>query len=573
MSYTASDLFLDCLLSHGISHLFANFGSDHPGLIEAIAKARAKGAKIPRIITCPNEMVGMSAAHGFWQASGIAQAVIAHVECGTQALAGAVHNAAKGRAAILIFAGSSPFTQDGELKGSRNEFIQWIQDVHDQRGIVRGYVKYDNELRTGRNLHQILRRAMQFSYSDPKGPVYLMGAREVMEETLTPLPAAELAPLPQLAPTALAMSDVETIGRKLMAAERPLIVTSYLGRKPEAVTALTSLCERLGIGVLDSVPNWVNFSHQHPLYQGNQWNEPQQNEALNSADLVLVIDSDVPWIPTLNRPAAGVPILHIDVDPLKEQMPLWQISPEASYRADAATALTQIETWLATQPNNREKTGRRAQHWSALHYRHRAKLETKALVPLDNSITPDHFLSRLRLKLDEDCLIVSEGISNYQPVLDQLAPTRAGTLFASGGGSLGYNGGAAIGVKLARPDSTVIALTGDGSYMFSIPSSVHWMARRYKTPFLQIIFNNGGWKSPKLSALAVHPNGAAAASDDIDVSFEPASDYGAIAAAAGGAWHKRLKIASDIDSVIDEALKIVRHEQRCAVIEVILALL
>jgi acetolactate synthase-1/2/3 large subunit len=109
--------------------------------------------------------------------------------------------------------------------------------------------------------------------------------------------------------------------------------------------------------------------------------------------------------------------------------------------------------------------------------------------------------------------------------------------------------------------------------MFSIPSSVHWMARRYKTPFLQIIFNNGGWKSPKLSALAVHPNGAAAASDDIDVSFEPASDYGAIAAAAGGAWHKRLKIASDIDSVIDEALKIVRHEQRCAVIEVILALL
>ena len=75
--------------------------------------------------------------------------MLVHVECGTQALAGAVHNAAKGRVPVLVFAGASPFTQEGELRGSRNEFIQWIQDVHDQRGIVRGYMKYDNEIRTG----------------------------------------------------------------------------------------------------------------------------------------------------------------------------------------------------------------------------------------------------------------------------------------------------------------------------------------------------------------------------------------------------------------------------------------
>ncbi len=74
-----------------------------------------------------------------------------------------------------IFAGLSPFTQEGELKGSRNEFIQWIQDVSDQRGIVRGYMKYDNELRTAHNVKQIVHRAMQMAHSDPKGPVYLDG--------------------------------------------------------------------------------------------------------------------------------------------------------------------------------------------------------------------------------------------------------------------------------------------------------------------------------------------------------------------------------------------------------------
>ena len=80
-------------------------------------------------------MVGLSAAHGFAAATGRPQAVLVHVECGTQALAGAVHNAAKGRIPVFIFAGASPITQEGELKGSRNEFIQWIQDVHDQLGI------------------------------------------------------------------------------------------------------------------------------------------------------------------------------------------------------------------------------------------------------------------------------------------------------------------------------------------------------------------------------------------------------------------------------------------------------
>lgn len=111
-----------------------------------------------------------------------------HVECGTQNLGGALHNAYKGRQPVVIFAGSSPFTLDQELKGSRNEFIQWIQDVHDQRGIVRGYMNYTNEFRTGKNIKQVTHRALQSARSDPKGPVYLVGPREVMEEEVEPLP-------------------------------------------------------------------------------------------------------------------------------------------------------------------------------------------------------------------------------------------------------------------------------------------------------------------------------------------------------------------------------------------------
>src|SRR5215813_11621612 len=185
--YTAGTALIEALREAGVSFIFANLGSDHPAIIESLAEASATGRPAPSLVTCPNEMVALSAAHGFAQATGRAQAVLVHVECGTQALAGAVHNAAKGRIPVLIFAGASPYTQEGELRGSRNEFIQWIQDVFDQRGLVRGYVKYDNEIRTGKNIGQLVHRALQFAHSDPKGPVYLMGAREVLEEEVAPV--------------------------------------------------------------------------------------------------------------------------------------------------------------------------------------------------------------------------------------------------------------------------------------------------------------------------------------------------------------------------------------------------
>src|SRR5580658_5418353 len=189
--YTTSSAMLSALREAGVQYLFVNLGSDHSAFMEAYALARASqnGGEFPYpdVITCPNEMVALSAAHGHAAVSGQAQAVLVHVECGTQALAGAVHNAAKGRVPVVIMAGMSPATQEGEARGSRNEFIHWIQDVFDQRGLVRGYMRYDNEIRTGRNIKQMIHRAMQFAHSDPRGPVYLMMSREVLEEEVEPV--------------------------------------------------------------------------------------------------------------------------------------------------------------------------------------------------------------------------------------------------------------------------------------------------------------------------------------------------------------------------------------------------
>jgi acetolactate synthase-1/2/3 large subunit len=468
---------------------------------------------------------------------------------------------------MLVFAGASPFTQNGELPGSRNEFIQWIQDVHDQRGIVRGYMKYDNEIRTGANIKQVTHRALQIAASKPEGPVYLMGAREVMEESLSPGPATDMAHWTPVAAAPLPEPAVTTILNGLERAKRPLIVTSYAGRNPEAVPELVAFAQALGVGVLESVPSAMNFPADHPLYQGNQWNDPRQNEALAEADCILVIDSDVPWIPTVSRPDPSAAIFHIDADPLKEQMPLWHIDARLSLRADALTALKQLNRAAAQRHIDRHRVDERVAHYTEKSRRRLAMLD---LQEAGNAgiVTPEYLLACLRRHVDADTIVLNEGITNYGIVCDHMRMTRPGSIFASGGGSLGWNGGAAIGARLAAPEKTVVALTGDGSYMFSQPSSVHWIARKYKTPFLQIVFNNRGWKAPRFSALAVHPDGYASRANDLDLSFDPPPDYGAIAAAAGKAFARKVERPEDVETAVAEAFAAVREEGRAAVLDV-----
>ncbi|MDA9433613.1 thiamine pyrophosphate-requiring protein [Bradyrhizobium sp. CCBAU 51627] len=564
--YTTSTAFLDALQEAGVSYIFANFGSDHPAIIEALANAKARGRSLPRLVTCPNEMVALSAAHGFAQVTGRAQAVVVHVECGTQSLGGAVHNAANGRIPALIFAGASPFTQRGEMFGSRNEYIHWIQDVRDQRGLVRGYVKHDNEIRTGHNVKQIVRRAMQAAHSDPQGPVYLVGAREVMEQPLNE-EERESHSIP-LSASALAPADAAYVANMLTDAKMPVVVTSYLGRRKAAVPELVALCQRLAVGVIESVPCCMNYPQNDPMYQANQWNEALQNPLLAEADVVLIIDSDVPWIPTINQPSPSARIVHIDVDPLKERMPLWSFPVERSYRADAATALRQINDILQAMPVNPQVDRRRSRLVTAHNERRRLLRAKEPLADPAGVVTPEALTTAVRERLDLDALVVNEGISNYKTIIDHLELSRPGSMLCSGAGSLGYNGGAAIGAKLARPDQFVACLTGDGSYMFSAPSTVHWMARHYETPFLQVIYNNRGWKSPKLSTQALRPNGAAGRRDGIGVEFDPPPDYAGIAAAAGGAFARTIKRAGELHQALDEAFDVVRTERRCAVLDV-----
>jgi acetolactate synthase-1/2/3 large subunit len=411
---------------------------------------------------------------------------------------------------------------------------------------------------------QIVHRAMQFAHSDPRGPVYLAATREVMEQEIPPV-TIDNAKWPNTAPMALPPDAPAQIVRLLADAKRPLVVTSYLGRNLAASEQLVRFVQRLGIGVLESVPNHLSFPTDNALYQGSQWNEKRQNVALAEADVILVIDSDVPWIPQINKPSPDAKIIHIDLDPLKQQMPLWYIGAERAFRADAQIALQQLNAHLDTVKLNDSAVAERCAHYAQRH-RERLTALQRAEQPRGERITPEYLSACVGRAIGNDAIVLSEGVTNFHNIANHAGRTRPGTLMASGGGSLGWNGGAAVGVKMAKPDAFVTAMTGDGTYMFSIPSTVHWMSKRYNAPFLQVIFNNGGWNAPRYSAVGVHPHGLASQGDDIGISFEPPPDYAGIAVAAGGAHGETIKRVDEVEAAIARAVRAVREEKRSAVI-------
>src|SRR5699024_4977770 len=125
-----------------------------------------------------------------------------------------------------------------------------------------------------------------------------------------------------------------------------------------------------------------------PMHGGYQWNTPSQNELLAEADFILVVDSDVPWIPYKNKPADDAVIYYIDEDPLKEGMPLWYIPSKRFFEANALVALKQINEEVANRSFAEKAIESRRQLVTKRHYERKEKERALEKTPEDG-LTPE----------------------------------------------------------------------------------------------------------------------------------------------------------------------------------------
>ena len=560
--YTGADALNDALITAGVDCVFLNSGTDYPPIIESWAKHEAEGANIPRIIISPHETAAMSAAQGYAQITGKAQAVFVHVDVGTQNLGGSIHNAFRCRNPVFVLAGLSPSTIEGELRGGRNAVIQYLQNAADQAGIVRGYTKMDHEYRSSKNIQQMTLRALQIAQSEPMGPVYLTATREVLEDEGIDI-GADPGRWSPVAPAGLNRDSVKTLTRALAKSKKPLIITSYSGRNKKCPAELEKLASSLAIPVIEVNASYMNLSGDSPYHSGFG-----TRGFLEYSDLVLVIDCDVPWIPAHSGPKKSCRVFYIDIDPIKEHIPTWYIKAERFMRADSFTALRQLNEEIEQDPGVFDKALIESRRQKVRDIHKRLQAEWMYSAGDEDYITAEYLTMCVRDAIDDDTVILNETISHHGIAEKMLTRKKPGTIFTSGGSSLGWHGGAAIGMKLACPEKDVVALTGDGTYIFSCPTAVYWMAAKYNTPFLTVIYNNQGWKAPRMITTAEHPDGYAAKSGKFWTSFEPSARLDLVAQAAGGAFARTVTAPGELPGALAEGMEAVR-KGTAAVINVI----
>ena len=328
-----AEAFIEVLNANGVECIFINPGSDLIPILEALAKFRVEGRKAPEVILCQHEMLAMTAAHGYFMATERPQVVLVHLDVGTLQVGGALHNAQRGYAGVIFCAGHAPWTFEGERRGGRFSSIDYRMEQFDQAAIVRQYVKWDYELRCNDNIAHVMQRAFQVANTEPHGPVYLKLPREVLMEKIG---SVRILP-PERYGSALSpegdRAALEEAARLLAGARNPLCITNSIGRHPGAVAAFVQLCEAVAMRV--ATPNLrMNFPTNHPL-----WAESNSHPYIKDADVILVIDTQVPWTPSQVRPSAQARVIHIDMDPIKASMPMTNFPADLRLLADSSKAV------------------------------------------------------------------------------------------------------------------------------------------------------------------------------------------------------------------------------------------
>jgi acetolactate synthase I/II/III large subunit len=546
---TTAEHLVSLLAAHGVEYLFLNPGTDTAPVQEAVYSLAEAGLPAPTVLLSTFESVSLAAAHAYWNMTGRPQAVFVHVDAGTQNLGAMVHNVLRGRAGVIVIAGKTPYGEDDGPSGGRNRPIQWQQDVPDQPGIVRGYAKWIQEITRPEMLDRAIGRAVQVAASSPAGMAYLTVSRDVLMDPPR-LDHSRVTGFAVPVPAAADKGAVTRIAAALAGAEAPVLVTSRAGRTAEGFAAVEALADLAGLPVTGRLETGlVNISSRHP---SNLPNQAAAAAAISAADVLLVVESDVPWLPGTVTLRADAQVFHVDPDPAKASMPLWSYPVDLAVQADGPAALAAIVAELkAIADAQPEAAGRMAERAGRL--RDGAAGRPRQEPPAD-PLTPLGVMSALNQVIDPEDIVIEEAVTNAPAVYEGLERTRPGTLTGPTGPGLGWALGGSLGVKLARPERRVIAVTGDGSFLFGVPTSALTMAADWGTPFLTVILNNKGYRASRLPVYGLFPDGVSARRKTaVGTRFTSAPDYPALAAACH-AHGERVERAEDLVPALRRAL-------------------
>ncbi|WP_417805812.1 thiamine pyrophosphate-requiring protein [Thalassospira lucentensis] len=563
ITLTAGGAVLARMKAIGIDYIFANSGTDFPPIIEGLAEAAAKDIKLPHALIMPHENAAMGMAHGYYLATGKAQAVMAHTNVGLANCAIGAINAATEHVPVVLMSGRTPVMEKGRL-GARTVPIGWGQEMRDQAAMVRESTKWEYELKFPEQVPDVVDRAYAIASSVPKGPVYVSLPREVLCE---PCPGDQIDSPLRMQPVQVAppQASVEAAADILANAKNPVIIAQRGTGTEQAFGRFAKLVNQWGIPVVQYWAIQLALDTDHPMQAGVDpapW--------LKDADAVVVIDCLAPWSPDIHELRGDCKVVQIGQNPLYSRFPGRNFAADLSLCGETGDVIMMLADAMDRRYGDHESVcADRREKVAAIN----AETRKKALATADaGAVDPmsKAFVSR--------CL--SDAIANRPATvfselgcpLEPLSLSDHSSWFQEPhSGGLGWSFPASMGYQLADKDKLVVATMGDGSYMFANPTACHQIAEALELPILILVLNNNEWGAVRQSVAGMYPDGYAAKTNEMPLTaLKPSPDFTKVAEASR-AWVAKANRAEDLPGILRDAIKHIDTNRSHALVEVTIA--
>ena len=478
-----SDLVAQMLRDFEIPYIALNPGASYRGLHDSLVNYL--GNRDPQMLIALHEEHAVAMAHGYAKATGRPMAVALHSNVGLLHGSMGIFNAWCDRVPMLILGATGPMDAS-----RRRPWIEWIHTAKDQGGVIRDFVKWDDQPSSAAATVESMLRAWQITQTAPRGPVYVCLDLGLQEDPIDPAMALpdpdRYAPGDPPVPSPAA---VEQAASMLLEAERPLILAGRMSHDPDDWDRRIKLAEALDARVLTDLKSGASFPTDHPLHPLPPIKRPDGavGKLLAEADVVLSLD----WIDPAGTFKLGTgqdeskaKFVNASADSYIHNgwsMDHYQLPPsDVRLLSDPDVAVASVLSVIETQGGGSAKPSR----W-------RTEPAHAGAGRTDGDGTLDYFDigDALTEALGDRASTVIRvpigwpgGAMHFRGPLDMLG--------GDGGAGIGSGPGMAVGAALGLRGSgrIPVAILGDGDTLMGINGL--WAAAKYRIPLLIIVGNN-----------------------------------------------------------------------------------
>jgi len=466
---------MESFVSHGVRHIFGNPGTTETPLLDSLPAY----PQIEYVMTL-HEGIAVGAASFYSQASGRVSVANLHVAPGLGNGIGALYGALKANSPVVVTAGQ----QDTRMRLA-NPLLG-----HDLVAMAAPVTKWSVQIERADEIAPILRRAFKVATDSPRGPVFVSLPIDVMEQETAVETAAPDRLWRAVMPDPNGLAEIVSL---LLESKSPTIVTGDDVARSQATQALVGLAESIGAAVwFEGLRHHASFPTGHPNFrQSLPGDAGQVRKAFEGADLVLLLGGpffeDI-WYAAGGHFPSGAVIVQIEESPERlafnhrlDAGLVGDIAASVAALTAAVRAGATAEFKRAAQVRNQAFAELRARDQEA----YRSRLE-KSWNREPTSMP--RVTAELRRGLPENAVIVDESITASLDLARAFDYRGFGDYFGGRGGGIGQGLSGAIGVKVAMPDRPVVAVSGDGSAMYSIQAL--WTAAHHRLAIVFVVLSN-----------------------------------------------------------------------------------